>query len=51
MEAFSFSARLDPRLLRQAVSVEKLTRDYCLSLDELVEAAENETEGYVYRDY
>jgi hypothetical protein len=51
MEAFSFSADLDPNLHRQAVSVEKLMGDYSLSLDQLNEAAANETDGFVFRDY
>ena len=51
MEAFSFSACLDPNLHRQAVSVDKLMRDYTLTFDELFEAAVKETVGYVFHDY
>ena len=50
-EAFSFSACLDPKLHRQAVSVEKLMRDYSLTFDQLLEAARNEADGYVFHDY
>ena len=51
MLPFSFSTGLDPEHHRQAVSIEKLMSDYGLSRDQLVWAAENETDGYVFRDY
>ena len=51
MEAFRFSTGLDPEHHRQAVSIPKLMSVYGLSRDQLVEAAENETDGYVFRDY
>jgi hypothetical protein len=49
MLPFSFSTGLDPEHHRQAVSIEKLTRDYGCTSEELLEAAAKETKGYFFK--